>query len=96
MNNKKIKFLRAKLKFDNMFMVESVGRSGGLAMLWSNDLLLSIQNFSRRHINGTIIRKSNGDEWKLTGFYGQPDATKERSHGSCYNTLRRYLPSHGW
>jgi hypothetical protein len=36
MNNKKIEFLRAKLKFDNMFVVESVGRSGGLAMLWSD------------------------------------------------------------
>jgi hypothetical protein len=62
MNNKKIEFLRINLKFDNMFVVESVGRSGGLAMLWSNDLSLRIQNFSRRHINGIIKRKTDGGE----------------------------------
>ena len=78
MNSKKIEFLRTKLKFNNMFVVESVGRSGGLAMLWSNDLSLSIQNFSQRHINGTITRRVDGGKWKLMGFYGQLDATKRR------------------
>lgn len=49
MISEKNDFLRIKLKFDHMFVVDSIGRSGGLAFLWLDDFQVDIQNFSQRH-----------------------------------------------
>lgn len=43
----KMENVRCKLGYLNMFVVDRVGRSGGLALLWSDDILVTIQNFSR-------------------------------------------------
>lgn len=47
---------RIKLRngFSNVFGLDWVGRSGGLALLWNGDSLVEIQNFSRRHINANV------------------------------------------
>jgi hypothetical protein len=34
--------------------VDSVGRSGGLALFWKEEFCVTIQNYSRRHINAII------------------------------------------
>jgi exonuclease III len=47
MQNKKCDFIRIKLGFDYMFGVDSVGRSGGLLLLWKNDYNVAIQNYNR-------------------------------------------------
>jgi exonuclease III len=78
MVNKKIEFLRIKLGFDQMFVVNCVGRSGGLALLWNDDFQLTIQNFSHRHINAVIKRQNDGIEWKFSGFYGHPETAKRK------------------
>jgi hypothetical protein len=44
-----ILFLRTKMGFYGVFLVDSVGRSGGLALFWDKESELSISNFSRRH-----------------------------------------------
>lgn len=35
-NRTKMEIVLQKLKFDNCFVVDSIGRSDGLAMLWSD------------------------------------------------------------
>lgn len=50
--------------------MDSVGRSGGLALMWKEDCDLIIQNYSRRHTNAIVKSSAEGMEWKLTGFYG--------------------------
>jgi hypothetical protein len=47
MSNKRVDFLKRKLGFENLFEVDSVGRSGGLVLLWKNDIRVDIQNYSR-------------------------------------------------
>jgi hypothetical protein len=47
MSNKRVDFLKRKLGFENLFEVDSVGRSGGLVLLWKNDIQVDIQNYSR-------------------------------------------------
>jgi hypothetical protein len=37
---------------------------------------VEVQNFSRRHINAVIHNRDMDMDWKFTGFYGHPDATK--------------------
>jgi exonuclease III len=50
----KMELIRIKMGFSNLFVVDSVGRSGGLALLWDDDTELEIQNYSRRHINAFL------------------------------------------
>jgi hypothetical protein len=46
--------MRSKLGFERMFVVDYVGRSGGLALLWKEEVELEIQNYSIQHINALV------------------------------------------
>jgi hypothetical protein len=48
-----------------MLEVDCVGKSGGLALLWKEDMEVEIQNFSQRYIS-TIVKPINGPVWKFT------------------------------
>ena len=63
----KIKF---KFGFTNGLFVQSRGRSGGLALLWSTDTNLEIKSYSNHHIDAIITEADNGLSWRFTGFYG--------------------------
>ena len=39
---KKLEFLGLKLKFDHLFVVDSVGRSGGLIALWMEEFHIGV------------------------------------------------------
>lgn len=95
MSNKKIAFLKIKTGFENIFAVDSMGRSGGLALLWRDDILVEIQNYSRRHINAIISQDNNGPKWKFTGFYRHPNTTK---HTEAWFLLRHlsHLQPNPW
>jgi hypothetical protein len=56
MLNKKKKncFLKNKIGYYGMFVIDCVGRSEGLVLLWKEEAHVHIQNYSRRHINVTI------------------------------------------
>ena len=66
----KMELIRIKTGFLNLFVVDCVGRSGELALLWDDETELSIQNYSRRHINVVISPNDRVTPWKFTGFYG--------------------------
>ena len=65
--------IRVRLGFQNVFVVDNVGGSRGLALFWADDLTVKIQNYSRRHINAIVESEGNGKKWKLTSFYGHPE-----------------------
>lgn len=56
-NKNKLENLRVKLRYGGLFIVDSVGRSGGLALFWREDVLLEIQNF---HINAIVKCEDSG------------------------------------
>ena len=58
-----------------MLVVDCIGKSGGLALLWKDDMGVEIQNYSSRHIHAKILSTPNGGKWNLTGFYGHPNAS---------------------
>jgi hypothetical protein len=68
--------IRRRLGFDSIFVVDQVGRSGGLAFLWNLETNLEVYNYSRRHINVVVKDGENNPLWKLTGFYGHPDCAR--------------------
>ena len=80
LRSKKMEWIRCKLGFKNLFVVDSVGKGGGLALFWNEDVNVDIQNFSPRHINGLVTTPHVDQQWRFTGFYGQLDGSK-RSEG---------------
>jgi hypothetical protein len=46
----RVEFLKVKMGYANVFVVDSVGQSGGLALFWDEEYRVDIQNYSRRHI----------------------------------------------
>ena len=43
-----------KLGYPNMFVVDCVGKGGGLGLLWGEEVMLEIQNYSHRHISAVV------------------------------------------
>jgi hypothetical protein len=89
----KIERVRIKLGFPSMFVVESVGRSGGLALFWSSEVVMEIINFSRRHIYAKVLTAGRGLPWKLTSFYGHLEASKRHEAWSLLRFLASLTPS---
>ena len=52
-------------------MVDNVGHSGGLAMLWEEQQWATVLGSSRNHIDLKVTLESM-DIWRLTGYYGHP------------------------
>ena len=71
LNNGRIEDIRTKIGFDYAFTAPSVGRSGGLALLWKQEVDMCIQNFSQHHIDAHMD-STQPRCWRLTGFYGWP------------------------
>ncbi|KAK2641420.1 hypothetical protein Ddye_023183 [Dipteronia dyeriana] len=64
-----IENIHVKTGYYGKFMVNSVGRSGGLCLLWSSYVDVSLVSYSNFHIDVDIV--SHKDiRWRFTGFYG--------------------------
>ncbi|KAA3485420.1 Pleiotropic drug resistance protein 4 [Gossypium australe] len=60
--------------FFNGIDVDPEGSKGGLCLAWKGDVSISLQSFSKRHIDVLINDSSNenGQHWRFTGFYDSP------------------------
>ena len=67
--------MKKRIQFKNLFEVPRRNKAGGLALFWKEDFNLDIETFSPNHID-TTINKNAPDEWRFTGFYGEPDTQK--------------------
>ncbi|XP_027086733.2 uncharacterized protein [Coffea arabica] len=56
--------------------VDAQGTSGGLALLWKKDLDISLNRFASNFIDANVHMPNY--TWRLTGFYGHPDASKRK------------------
>lgn len=80
--------VRQRLGFDNFFVVDPVGRSGGLVLLWKVNVNLEIYNYSRRHINVVVNDGEGYPLWKLTSFYGHLDGRKREESRALLRHLK--------
>ncbi|XP_024038343.1 uncharacterized protein LOC112097373 [Citrus clementina] len=67
-----------KLNYENCFAVSSIGKGGGLALLWNSETKVQIKSFNKHHIDAEI-EMENGKLTRCTGVYGHPD-TRQRKH----------------
>lgn len=85
-------WIQVKLGFAGCFVVDPVGRSGGLALLWRVTGTLEIFNFSRRHINATVKANMENPTWKFTCFYGHPVSGRRAESWALLNHLKSFNP----
>ena len=64
--------VRDRQGFANGLVVPSLGRSGGLALLWKREVNLNIKSFNNFHIDAIVTEVNTSLEWRITGFYGHP------------------------
>ncbi|XP_050245827.1 uncharacterized protein LOC126693745 [Quercus robur] len=63
------------INFDQKWVVPRTTRGGGLVLFWKNSVNLKVVGSHRYYIDA-VINKNERDEWRFTGFYGEPDAAK--------------------
>jgi hypothetical protein len=83
---RRMELLRVKLRFKYCFSIPSLGRSGGLALLWNDPAQLTVQSFSQNHID-SHIQVSGGIDWRLTGFYGHLEGHRKRESWALLDKL---------
>ena len=81
----KLKEIKQKIEFDNLFIVERNNRGGGLAIFWRNSVDLQVDSCSPNHID-SIINKGKEEVWRFIGFYGEPMTHKQIE---SWNKLRQ-------
>ena len=59
-NKIKMEVILGQLGYAGLFVVDPVGKSGGLALLWREVEEIEIQNYSRRHINAIVTNSTTG------------------------------------
>lgn len=74
----KVDRVRHLIGFEGSFSVDVIGRSGGIALILRNKGEVSIHNFSKNHIDA-VISIMGCVEWRLIGFYGEPDRRLRRT-----------------
>lgn len=84
----KIEDLKYILSFDSCFMVDRIGRGGGLAFLWKKSANCKITNYSQNHIDVEVEDKLHGN-WRLTGFYGMPEIGRRKESWNFLRSLAR-------
>ncbi|KAG6683712.1 hypothetical protein I3842_12G027600 [Carya illinoinensis] len=85
----RVEGVRNKVGFDESFVVDSVGRSGGLAMVWKAEMQVDLYSYSQSHISLLVSQNEGGQKVMVTGFYGNPVVEKRKL---SWNLLRRLKP----
>ena len=68
--------IKNRIGFANGLIVSNVGRSGGIALLWTREINLEVISYTRFHVNAVISETSSDYKWRLTGFYGHSETHK--------------------
>ena len=84
MNDEKIEQLRIQLGFDGKFVVNRVGRGGGLALLRKQPMACNLLSFQNNFID-VSVHVPNKVVWRLTCFYGFLERNRRKD---SWNLLR--------
>ncbi|KAK1379299.1 Endonuclease/exonuclease/phosphatase family protein [Heracleum sosnowskyi] len=87
-NKKKMEWVRTRIGFQGMIVVEAKGRSGGLSLLWKDQDQVPLLSVSDNHID-VCVSVDGVQAWRLKGFYGEPDRSKRRRTWELLKNLSR-------
>lgn len=86
---KELDSIKRACGYDNVFGVSCEGRKGGLALFWNKNSKVNLLSYSKNHIDVKVSLDEGVKEWRFTGFYGEPEAS--RRHLS-WEVLRALIP----
>ena len=81
-----MEWLRWKLNMQNMIVVDSKGRSGGLALFWRKGVEVHLHWKGRYHIDMDVV-EDNGEKWRFTGIYGESKSGEKENTWKLLRTL---------
>ncbi|TYJ37050.1 hypothetical protein E1A91_A05G349500v1, partial [Gossypium mustelinum] len=86
--------IRTICRMEGCLAVDSEGKSGGLALLWKEGVNVSVQNYSKFHID-SLVSMDDGEKFRFTSFYGQTDPSLRQQ---SWDMLRRVksMVNEGW
>ncbi|KAK9988414.1 hypothetical protein SO802_028653 [Lithocarpus litseifolius] len=82
--------LYGDLQFQNKIIVKQPNTGGGLALLWKNDKVMELINYSPNHILMKVTEE-DGFVWFFTGFYGWPEAQNKEKSWQLLKHLRSFV-----
>ena len=86
----RLKDVKRKIQFDNMFVVPRANRGGGLVLFWKESIEVTVEGSDKNHIDA-IIKRNIEDEWRFTGFYGEPNTQRRiESWDLLWNLNRKF------
>ncbi|XP_030508978.2 uncharacterized protein LOC115723633 [Cannabis sativa] len=78
--------LRVSLGFGGVFSVDARGKSGGVALLWRDSDDIKVLGYGVNYIDAEVTEK-DGNCWRLTGLYGEPNRSLRRNTWDQIRTL---------
>ena len=71
----RLEVIQRSIGFDHRWVVPRVGRGGGLVLYWKASINLMVEDSNKYYIDA-VIDKNKENEWRLTGFYGEPGTAR--------------------
>ena len=71
----RLEIVQRSIERDHQWVVRREGRGGGLDLFWKSSINLTVVSFSKYFIHA-VINKDSDNEWHLTGFYDEPETTR--------------------
>lgn len=93
LNESRLQYIKNKIGFSGLLCVSSLGLSGGLGLMWKDNITVDILSFSKNHIDAKITSDDLSLPWRFTGYYGNPERNRRReswallSHLATQNNL---------
>lgn len=88
----RIENIRRRLKFQNCFCVEARGKSGGLALFWTDEVQVQIMSSSQNIIHTSVLVNSSGVLFDSSYVYGNP--TFQQRRGLWSRLLAQQIDKH--
>ncbi|KAL5744090.1 hypothetical protein ACOSQ2_027206 [Xanthoceras sorbifolium] len=87
LSHNRMELIRVHLGFSGKLVVDNVGRSGGISLFWSDDVVVNLISFSKWHVDVRVVGENNLS-WRFTGIYGNPNASQRFHTWGLLQSLR--------
>lgn len=71
---KRASLIKERLGFSGGIRVDSVGKGGGLVLLWDDKMEVDVKSFSSHHADHVWVINQDSSLWRFTGVYGFSDS----------------------